>query len=259
MMMGYYDRNGYGGLYYSNLIPGGVAETSSYGNPGAIVNQSIASTGYQHDFYSASIYGTNTGGGYGYGYGASGDDVSGPYHSFNCLADFMGTSQDSVGNSNGFTRFYTRSDGSRLYSRDLELAGLQNRDGMYGLGEYASWAGYRAANLYSQPTDNMGLLHGFTFADYKAEIDAGRVVMIHVEGHSMFGYGYDALTNEILLHDTWYEGEDRMAWGGSYSGLGLRSVTVMELTGGEVVPVPAAVLLGFLGLGVAGLKLRRLG
>jgi hypothetical protein len=36
----------------------------------------------------------------------------------------------------------------------------------------------------------------------------------------------------------------------------LWGVTVMELSGGAVVPVPAAVLLGILGLGTAGLKLR---
>jgi len=40
------------------------------------------------------------------GYGAKGDDVDPPYHNFNCLADFMGTSQDSVGNSNGAMTFY---------------------------------------------------------------------------------------------------------------------------------------------------------
>ena len=30
MMMGYYDRNGYMGYSYSNLVPGGVAEASSF-------------------------------------------------------------------------------------------------------------------------------------------------------------------------------------------------------------------------------------
>ncbi|MDY7002187.1 MAG: hypothetical protein SVS15_10460, partial [Thermodesulfobacteriota bacterium] len=31
MMMGYYDREGYGGLSYNNLVPGVTAESSTYG------------------------------------------------------------------------------------------------------------------------------------------------------------------------------------------------------------------------------------
>ena len=54
MMMGYYDRNGYDGLYYTNLVPGGVAETSTFGSPGALANKIIASHGHQYDFYNAS-------------------------------------------------------------------------------------------------------------------------------------------------------------------------------------------------------------
>ena len=243
MMMGYYDIHGYGGLYYSNLVPGGVAETSNYGNPGAIANQAIASAGHIADFYSG-------------GYGASGDDV-GPNHSFNCLADFMGTSQDSVGSSNGSTWFYYFSNGAPLHDYQAVEYGIWNKDGMYGIGEYVKYAGYDVANLYTQLTDNQGKTYGFTFADYMHEIDLGRVVMIQVEGHSMFGYGYDAATNKIFLYDTWSAGVHDMIWGGSYSGMELWGVTVMELTGGEVVPVPTAVLLGILGLGASCMKLRK--
>jgi hypothetical protein len=259
MMMGYYDIHGYGGLSYSNLVPGGVAEASSYGNPGAIANQAIASTAYQYDFYSAATYGTNTGGGTGYGYGVSGDDVvASPSHSFNCLADFMGTSQDSVGNSNGSTTFWYYNNGNRLHYYEVKAAGYSywNSDGMYGIWEYVTYAGYGVADLYTQLTSNKAT-SGFTFADYMAEIDAGRVVMLEVTGHSMFGYGYDAATNRIIFYDTWSEGAQYMTWGGLYSGRELWGVTVMELTGGEVVPVPAAVLLGILGLGASCMKLRK--
>ncbi len=242
MMMGYYDRSGYGGLVYSNLVPGGVAEASSFGNPGAIANQAIASTGHISDFYSG-------------GYGAKNDDVAPPYHSFNSLADFMGTSQWSLGNSNGSTTFYYYTDGAPLpYNA---LGGNANRDGMYGIWEYVTYAGYGVMSLYTQATDNLGLTYGFTFDDYREEIDAGRVVMIHVEGHSMFGYGYDDALSQIILNDTWTPGLHTMTWGGSYSSMALWGVTVLELSGGAVVPVPAAVLIGMLGLGVAGLKLRK--
>jgi len=45
-----------------------------------------------------------------------------------------------------------------------------------------------------------------------------------------------------------------MAWGGSFSGMELWGVTVMELA---PAPLPGAVLLGVLGLGTAGWRLRR--
>lgn len=49
MMMGYYDINGYGGEGYDNLVPGGTAELSNYGNPSAIANDAIASSGHIND------------------------------------------------------------------------------------------------------------------------------------------------------------------------------------------------------------------
>jgi hypothetical protein len=243
MMMGYYDINGYAGLRYSNLVPGGVAELSTYGNPAALANTVIASAGHIRDFYSNGAYNGSTS---AQGFGLSGDDLNPLTHSFNSLADFMGTSQDSVGNSNGSTKIYHFTDGSRLTAADAFNLGIWDKDGVFGLYEYFAHAGYSVAatSFFTQPTDNKNA-SGFTFADYMAEIDAGRVVMIQLAGHSMLGYGYDdgALIDKILFHDTWTEGEHEMTWGGSYGGMSLAAVSCFTPEGGSPVPVPPTVIL----------------
>ncbi len=256
MMMGYYDRNGYGSdpmhNKYPNLVPGGVAETSTYGNPGALVNAATASAGHINDFYRNGYLGKD-------------DDLAQPWHSFNCLADFMGTSQDAVGNVNGSTTFWYYDDGSRLYAKDIYAEGPShyNSDGMFGVAEYVNYAGYGCGdpatdtNVFSQYIYGYeGNTLGFTWANYMAEIDAGRPVLIQVEGHSMFGYGYDnaGRAQTIILHDTWTEGEHTMAWGGSYSGSAQYGVMALTLTNG--VPEPATLTLLALG-GLALLKRRR--
>lgn len=104
MMMGFYDLKGYGGKSYANLDPYGPAATSTIHSDGAwnaTIKSVIASQGHVVDFYRYAncIPDLKT---HGYGaFGVSGDDVAYPTHSFNSLADFMGTSQDAVGNSNG--------------------------------------------------------------------------------------------------------------------------------------------------------------
>ena len=259
MMMGYYDRTVYNGLYYDNLVPGGVAELSNYGSPGALANQAIASAGHIKDFWGTPDP------------LASDRTIPGD---FDCLADFMGTSQVALGNSDGGTTFWFYSNGAPLTVSDIYGHGSSywNDSGMYGLWEYEQYSGYgsgglESQNIYNQYVDTLGLADGFSFEDYIGEIDAGRPVMILVAniedvlGHSMFGYGYDDVTDEIILHDTWTEAEHRLAWGGSYHYTGdiyldLRGITAFEPTGG-IVPVPAAVLLGMLGLGVVGIKLRK--
>lgn len=263
MMMAYYDRNGYGGHSYNNLVPGGTAESSTFAIPNNwnyLANNAIASWGYVTDFYR---YSNGTPDYYTSGAGAylnSNDDVKTPSHSFNCLADFMGTSQDAIGNPNGGTTFYYNIDGTRFYAKDAFTQGVWNKDGMYGMAEYFNYAGYGSHNL---PNDTnfftqkilkfspLGIREGFTFADYKAEIDAGRVVMIQLQGHSVLGYGYkdDGLKRIVYLHDTWSEGDHTMDWGGSYSGMEQWGVTCFIPTG--AAPIPPSVLL--LGSGLVGI------
>lgn len=247
MAMGYYDRNGYGSLSYSNLVAGGVAEASTHGGSMGtweyLAQYAIASPGHAADFYpDPSNY-----------LGSGDDNYTG--RAFDCLADFMGTNQDAYGNANGSTTLYYWTNGSRFYSTDAFTYGIYDSDGMYGIGEYIAYSGYSFTTLYTQLTDNVGADFGFTFEDYMAEIDAGRVVLLHVQGHTMIGVGYGD-NNLVYLYETWDPGLDSMIWGGAFSGMGMWGVTVFELTGGDpinpTVPVPGAMVLVALGTGCVG-------
>ena len=156
MMMAYYDINGYDGLLYDNLVPGGQAELSSFpSTPGQwdyLAQSAIASPEHVSDFYVS-------------GYDRSGDDVRGTRHDFDSLADFMGTSQDSAGNTIGWTTFWFYNDGSPLYAAGIYAEGAYyyETDGMFGMWEYFNYARYGAgtpdSNLFNilshrnQPAD----------------------------------------------------------------------------------------------------------
>jgi hypothetical protein len=64
---------------------------------------------------------------------------------------------------------------------------------------------------------------------FKAQIDAGRPVMLNLAGHTIVGIGYDTATNTVYLHDTWDYLTHTMTWGGSYSGMKLQSVSIVNL------------------------------
>ena len=98
------------------------------------------------------------------------------------------------------------------------------------------------------------LSDSFTFVDYKAEIDAGRPVLIHVAGHTMLGYGYDETggSQTVNIYNTWWEGGDTMDWGGEYYGMPMYMVTCLELTDGDFEPGPSVPEPGTLFLVIGG-------
>ncbi len=229
MLTGWYDRNGYAGQAYRNLMPTGVCEDGTFVGPptgsSAECNANmIASNRHISDFFVGPT-------------GASGDDASGaPSGPFDCLADFMGTSQDAAGNSNGSTTWWYWTDGSAYTVADAFGNGHPGDSGLYGIYDYLLYRGYQdpdpttEAGMYNQYIDALGKANGFTLAQYQAEIDAGRPVLIHTENHTLCGVGYGT-GNTIEVLDTWSAGPHPMTWGGSYGGAAHRAVTVVALDG----------------------------
>ena len=142
-----------------------------------------------------------------------------------CTGDFMGTNQSSYSNSDGSTTFYYYPNGSPLY--DFIGAEPGQRDGCHGMKLFFESRGYTVSSNYTQLIMGYnGNTQGFTFENYKQEIDAGRPVMIQVAGHSMLGYGYNDSGTLVYLRDTWDYNSHLMTWGGSYVDMQHWGVTV---------------------------------
>jgi PKD repeat protein len=156
-----------------------------------------------------------------------------------CTGDYMGTNQASLGNVDGGTTFFYYPDGSPLYNYTGSEPGA--RDGCHGLLDFYESRGYTVVHNYSQLIQGWNNnTDGYTFEQYKHEIDSGRVVLIHIVGHTMLGFGYDDETNLVYLHDTWDYNSHTMTWGGTYAGYAHNMVTVVKLA-----PSPDGVVANF--------------
>jgi hypothetical protein len=233
MMFGYYDRVGYSNMY-AGPTNGGVCplDNSAWGFmagecPLSATHQGkdgLAEKGHVDDYWIA--------------YGQPGPDPwvgNWPEHTHaDCTADFMGTNQwmpPYSYNTDGSTVFAWAPDGSRVY--DCQAYEPLLRLGTHGMRLFVESRGY---NVYHDGTNYQNynqFIHeyvagGFTFDQFKEEIDAGRPVIIQVEGHSMLGYGYDD-PDTVHIHDTWNYNNKQIIWGGSYSGMLHKGVTVIHL------------------------------
>ncbi|GAB1454534.1 hypothetical protein MASR2M47_45900 [Draconibacterium sp.] len=153
-----------------------------------------------------------------------------------CTADFMKTSQNEFGNIDGSTSYYFYPDGGQF---NLEY----DDDGPYGLKLFFESRNYNVDHWFTQTIIGYnGNKNGFSFNDYKIEIDEGRPVMIHLNGHSVLGIGYDTDTKTIHFHDTWDYEVHSMVWGGVYNSppnvLQMFGVGVFELEPNIVCMVP---------------------
>jgi Fibronectin type III domain/Peptidase_C39 like family len=162
-----------------------------------------------------------------------------PEHTLSdCTGDFMKTNRANSGNSDGGTTFYFNTDGSPLYAAAMEAGGIDDVDGGYGVKLFYESRGYVVTAMYNQYVKGHGSNPnlGFTFAQYMAEIDAGRPVMFHVEGHTMIGVGYDSASNLMYIHDTWDYSTHTMTWDGMYSGMQHYGITIVHLQAAALPP-----------------------
>jgi PKD repeat protein len=223
----------------------------------------IISDGHVDDYWSSS------------GTGSTGPDpweATGTEHIWGlCTADFLGTSQwkydsdcdgDINKNTDGSTRYFYNIFGNKLYDPQPYVCELNLCPGTncartaccHGCKLFAESRGYTVIENYNQLTDtNMGHQiasnagggfpsgSGFTFNDYKNEIDNGYPVITHwvspYGGHTMLGVGYstsnlsDPTNPCIFFHDTWDNSQHYAYWNSTYSSdnYELNAVTIIHL------------------------------
>jgi len=247
MMAGYYDQpaNGYTNMY-AGPTNGGVCPLNNeiyWGHtyypiaedvgecPLVATHQgydSLATKGHVDDFWDD--------------YGSTVDPYWGAWsqHPYaDCTADYMGTNQYHNWDCNdGSTWFYYHSDNSPTYDYTAgETDPTPWRDGCHGLKLFFESRGYTVTSNYNQRIYGYnGIDAGFTYNDFKAQIDAGRPVFIQLAGHTMLGYGYSD-PNTIAIHDTWDNSDHTMIWGETYGGMQHRGVTVIELAPPQLITV----------------------
>jgi hypothetical protein len=238
MIAGYYDHNELSNIYTGptdgGLIP--LVEDSSWGT----WTDSVGDT-YPNNPLVASHKGVD---GRGEDVLGSIDDywvsylsnASDPYITVgwtqhiwgDAIGDYMKTSQTFYGNVDGSTSFYVNNSATPLSCAAMESSGIADEDGTYGRKLFYEARGYAVTDCYTQMTDNKRR-GGFSFAQYKAEIDAGRPVLLNLQGHSVAGVGYDDSTNTVYIHDTWDNGNHTMRWGGKYAGMTLWGVSIVNI------------------------------
>jgi len=241
MLFGYYDQTGYTNMY-AGPTNGGVCPLTNSGwghttYPSVTCGECPLSATHQ------GIDGRATRGhvdDYWIDYGNAGPD---PYYGNwtehtlgDCTGDYMGTNQAKYSNTDGSTSFYWYTNGDPL--SDYTGCEPGDRDGCHGMKLFAESRGYTGVTNFTQMIQGQGTdpSKGFTFANFQAEIDAGRPVLIQVTGHTMLGYGYNTTGNIIYVHDTWDYSNHQMTWGGTYSSLQHRAVTVIRLAASTAAP-----------------------
>ncbi len=151
------------------------------------------------------------------------------------FGDYMKTSQSGYGNRDGETAFWAATASpDRLTCAEIAMEGLASTDAAYGRKLFYEARGYTVADCYNQNTDNQ-VAGGFSFADYRAQINAGHPVFLYLQGHAVVGVGYSD-PSTVYINDTWDRKTHSMTWGGSYSGMQLLAAGIVIPVGGSTPP-----------------------
>jgi len=236
MIAGYYDRSGWSNIY-TGPTNGGVMPLDNSSWP----TWSDGFATYPSCPLIASkngVDGRTTRGSiddYWVKYNSTADD---PYitngwtqHTWgDAIGDYMFTSQSAFDNVDGSTNFWNWISLPTPLNCDVMASYGIDNDGTLGRKHFYEARGYTVTDCYNQKTDNT-IAGGFSFVQFKAEIDAGRPVMLNFAGHTVVGVGYDDSSNLVYIHDTWDYNNHTMTWGGSYSGMALQSVSIVNIQG----------------------------
>ncbi len=249
MIFGYYDRTGYDNMY-TGSYNGGVAPLHDLGAKTGLIASKKGLDG-------RTTYGHVDD--YWVGNGEKGPDPwvnRGVEHNWgDCVADCLGTNQwkwdynwdgQTDSNSDGGTSLWSYHSAQKLYDYVPPVDnGSPSTSLCHGLRVFAESRGYEVLENFTQKVDSE-YSGGFSFEDFMYEIDSGRPVMVQLFGHSIVGVGYDELSGDILIHDTWDNEIHYMDWGGSYADMDMAAVTVLRLA--EVPEPSTAILLGIAGI-----------
>lgn len=243
-LMGFWDRNGFPD-FYTGPTGGGVAPLNSRASQGNQGIFSLWSSKAGRDGRPANLPGHED------DYFVAYESVlADPYiaagrkeHLPDCLGDFIGLSQNKWpdlggecrGNIDGFSYVHWNTTGDRRWARPGEEPGIPSgSDIPSGL---VSWTRYRGGDAVSfcQWTDfnpKVSGGRGFTYADLKAEIRAGRPVLLFMqpseelartvsglagvnpEIHGMLAYGYwvdDDGTEYVRYRTSWASGDQMLS------------------------------------------------
>lgn len=226
MIAGYYDRANYSHIYTGPTNGGVMPLNNSVWGAGECP-LSATHQGYDGLLTAGHVdrFWTNSTGNDPFGTG----DPTGTYNG--CTADYMGTNQDWWGNSDGSTTFFYYVDGSPLYNPSDGTSGPPyGRDGIHGLRLFFESRRYSVTLNYNQYIYGYnGNTIGYTLAQFQASINAGKPVLIQIDGHTMVGIGYESTNSTIYVLNTWDYSIHTMNWGGQYSGMTHYGVGVIEL------------------------------